>query len=114
MAFLMVSPQKAYVNCRHDMAIDLYFYRKRRGSLLPNIPVIELIGKGLGWVVEKVQNQLVVVHAGGTLTEPEISAILLKDASEKARQYIIFNVWAKVFTVLTVSVRSFFLPLSLK
>ena len=76
-----------------DMAVDLYFYRKRKGSLLPNLPVVDLIGKGMNWVVEKAWNELVVIHVTGTLAEPVISPVLLKDAGEKARRYIIFNVW---------------------
>ena len=76
-----------------DMGVDLYFYRKRKGSLLPSLPVIDLIGQGLNWVVEKVQNQIVVVHVTGTLAEPKISPAVLKEASEQVRRHIIFGVW---------------------
>ena len=76
-----------------DPKLDLYFYRKRKGSLLPNLPVVELIGKGLNWVVEKVQNQIVVVHVTGTLKDPKVSGVVLKDAGEQVRRYIIFNLW---------------------
>ncbi|MFH1732917.1 MAG: hypothetical protein ABIF82_14870 [Planctomycetota bacterium] len=76
-----------------DPKLDLYFYRKRKGSLLPNLPVVELVGKGLGWVVEKVQNQIVVVRVTGTLKDPKVSGVVLKDAGEQVGRLIIFNLW---------------------
>ena len=80
----------------NDMAVDLYFYRKRKGSLLPNLPVVDLIGKGLNWVVEKAWNGLVVIHVTGTLAEPNISPVMtkdVKDVGEQVWRHIIFNVW---------------------
>lgn len=76
-----------------DMALDLYFYRKGRGSLLPNLPLVDLVGKGLNWAVDHIQNELVVVHVTGTLKEPKVSSAALKDLGDRFRRYVVFNVW---------------------
>ncbi len=76
-----------------DSKLDMYFYRKAKGSLLPNIPVIDLLGRGLNWVVDRIQNQIVVVRVTGTLRDPVVSAALLKDIGETLRRSIVFGVW---------------------
>jgi len=76
-----------------DRAIELYFYRRREGSLLPRVPVIHLIGKGLNWAVDKIQNQMVIVKVTGTLKEPKVTPVVLKAAREQVQRYIIFNLW---------------------
>ena len=72
--------------------LDLYFYRKAKGSLLPDIPFLDIIGKSLNWVVDKIQNQLVVVHVTGTFKNPVASTAVLKDLQDHLKQYILINV----------------------
>lgn len=81
-----------WINYRDNLAVDLYFYRKNRQGILPNIPVIELAGRALSWAIDSIQNQLVVVHVTGTLTKPEISPAVLKNISEQFRRFIILNI----------------------
>jgi len=82
-----------WVNHGDDMELDLYFYRKGRGSLLPNLPLVDLVGKGLNWAVDQIQNELVVVHVTGTLKEPKVSSAALKDLGDRFRRYVVFNLW---------------------
>ena len=76
-----------------DLGIDLYFYRRQRKGLLPNLPLIDIVGRGMSWVVDKIQNQLVVVHLTGTLTEPVVRPAVLKDLNEQFRRFVLFNIW---------------------
>lgn len=77
---------------RRDMTLDLYFYRRAKGSLLPDLPVIDLVGKALSWMVDQIQNQLVVVHVSGPLRNPEISPVMFRDIGDQFKRFIIFNV----------------------
>jgi len=76
-----------------DTPVDLYFYRKAKGGLLPDLPLVDLVGRGLSVVLEQIQNRIVVMHVTGTLKEPKVSPVLLRDAGERVRRSIVFSIW---------------------
>jgi hypothetical protein len=80
------------VNLARELELDLYFYRKAKGSLLPDLPVIDLVGKSLNRVIEIIQNQVVIVHVVGTLRNPRVEPAVFNDLSEQFRRYLIMNV----------------------
>ncbi len=82
-----------WVSHGRDMKVDLYFYRKAKGSLLPELPIIDVLGKGLNWIVDQIQNRIVVVHVTGTLRRPEISPAVLKDLGAPVIRSIAAGLW---------------------
>ena len=76
----------------NDMKVDLYFYRKSDVSLLPDFILLDPLGKGLNWVAERIQNQLIMVHVGGTLWQPKISPVVLSDVRDQVKSLIIAGV----------------------
>ncbi len=76
----------------NDMKVDLYFYRKSDVSLLPDFILLDPLGKGLNWVAERIQNQLIMVYVGGTLRQPRISPTVLSDVRDQIKSLIIAGV----------------------
>jgi hypothetical protein len=76
-----------------EAKIDLYFYRKRKGSLLPDIILIEWLGRGLNWAIDQFQNNLVVIRVAGPLGKPKVTAVPAKDLIEKFGNFVLLNLW---------------------
>lgn len=72
-----------------DYPVDLYFYSKAKGSLLPDLILLDQIGKGLNRAVELLQNRIVVVRVAGTLKTPKVSPAVLKDLREDLQGLIV-------------------------
>ncbi|MFW6158669.1 MAG: hypothetical protein ACOC8E_04860 [Planctomycetota bacterium] len=72
--------------------LDLYFYREAHGSLLPNLPIVYWVGKGLNKALDLIQNELVVVRVSGTLSEPSVSGAVLQNMEERLQRSIVADV----------------------
>ncbi len=81
-----------WISHSKDMEVDLYFYRKAKGSLLPNLPIVKLVGEAMNWAVDQIHGQLVVIHVTGTLRNPEVSPAVLKGLQDQVKRYIIMGV----------------------
>ncbi|MFW6159272.1 MAG: hypothetical protein ACOC8E_07945, partial [Planctomycetota bacterium] len=81
-----------WIELTDDLKLDLYFYRKTEGGLLPDLPLVKLLGDGLNWVIDQISNQIVVVHIGGTIKRPTASPAVLKELGDQLKRYIILNV----------------------
>jgi hypothetical protein len=69
--------------------VDLYFYRRARGSVLPPLPVVELLGRKLNEAFESLVNQIVVARVTGTLDDPKVTPVVAKGVSEQVMRLII-------------------------
>ncbi len=81
-----------WMNHSKDMELDLYFYRRAKGSLLPNLPIVKLVGEAMNWAIDQIHGQLVVIHVTGTLRNPEVSPAVLKGLQDQVKRYIIIGV----------------------
>jgi hypothetical protein len=82
-----------HIRLEDEALIDLYFYRKRKGSLLPDIILIEWLGRGLNWAIDQLQNTLVVIRVSGPLGDPKVTAVPAKDLVDRFGRFVLLNLW---------------------
>jgi len=81
-----------WIDHSKDMEVDLYFYRKAKGSLLPNLPIVKLVGEAMNWAIDQIHGQLIVIRVTGTLRNPEVSPAVLHGLQDQIKRHILIGV----------------------